>query len=72
MVGYLPGTTGEYVVVGAHYDHLGLGDESSLAPDKIGEVHHGADDNASGTAGMLEIARRLRRRTTASTAGGCW
>ncbi len=59
VVGYIPGTTDEYVVVGAHYDHLGLGDESSLAPDKIGEVHHGADDNASGTAGMLEIARRF-------------
>jgi hypothetical protein len=59
VVGYLPGTTDEYVVVGAHYDHLGLGDESSLAPDKIGEAHHGADDNASGTAGMLEIARRF-------------
>ena len=59
VVGYLPGATDEYVVVGAHYDHLGLGDESSLAPDSIGEVHHGADDNASGTAGMLEIARRF-------------
>jgi hypothetical protein len=59
VVGYIPGTTDEYVVVGAHYDHLGLGDESSLAPDKIGEVHHGADDNASGTAGLLEIARRF-------------
>ena len=59
VIGYLPGTTEEYVVVGAHYDHLGLGDESSLAPDKIGQVHHGADDNASGTAGMLEIARRF-------------
>jgi Zn-dependent M28 family amino/carboxypeptidase len=47
----------EYVVVGAHYDHLGLGDESSLAPSQIGQVHHGADDNASGTAGVMELAR---------------
>ncbi|MBI1358596.1 MAG: M28 family peptidase [Acidobacteria bacterium] len=59
VAAYLPGKTDEYVVLGAHYDHLGLGDESSLAPDKIGEVHHGADDNASGTAGVLELARRF-------------
>jgi membrane-associated protease RseP (regulator of RpoE activity) len=47
----------EWVIVGAHYDHLGLGDRSSLAPSQIGEIHHGADDNASGTAGILELAR---------------
>jgi hypothetical protein len=46
----------EYIVIGAHYDHLGHGGESSLAPNSS-EVHHGADDNASGTAGMLELAR---------------
>lgn len=45
------------VVIGAHYDHLGLGGEGSLAPDKTGEVHNGADDNASGTAAVLEMAR---------------
>ncbi len=59
VVAYLPGETDEYVVIGAHYDHLGLGDENSLAPDKIGQVHHGADDNASGTAGLIELARRF-------------
>jgi Peptidase family M28/PDZ domain/PA domain len=47
----------EWVVVGAHYDHLGLGDQYSLAPSQIGQIHHGADDNASGTAGVLELAR---------------
>ena len=47
----------EWVIVGAHYDHLGLGEHSSLAPSLIGQIHHGADDNASGTAGVLEIAR---------------
>jgi hypothetical protein len=47
----------EWVVVGAHYDHLGLGDSNSLSPSQIGQVHHGADDNASGTAGVLELAR---------------
>jgi Peptidase family M28/PDZ domain/PA domain len=47
----------EWVIVGAHYDHLGLGDRNSLAPSQIGQIHHGADDNASGTAGVLELAR---------------
>ncbi|HSS21995.1 MAG TPA: M20/M25/M40 family metallo-hydrolase [Pyrinomonadaceae bacterium] len=46
----------EVIVIGAHYDHLGHGGEGSLAP-REGEIHHGADDNASGTAGMLELAR---------------
>ena len=47
------------VIIGAHYDHLGLGGEGSLAPEKTGEVHNGADDNASGTAAVLEMARVL-------------
>jgi len=48
----------EHIVIGAHYDHLGRGGEGSgsLAPSS-GEIHHGADDNASGTAGLLELAR---------------
>ena len=50
----LPGT----IVVGAHYDHLGLGGRYSLAPDRH-EAHGGADDNASGTAAVLEVARAL-------------
>ena len=48
----------EYVIVGAHYDHLGFGGEGSLAPDSR-DVHNGADDNASGTAAVIEIARAL-------------
>ncbi|HYW47084.1 MAG TPA: M28 family peptidase [Bryobacteraceae bacterium] len=57
VAGYLPGATGEYVVIGAHYDHLGLGGQYSLAPSMTGTVHPGADDNASGTAGVIELAR---------------
>src|SRR5256714_832709 len=60
VVGILPGTDpklkNEAIVIGAHYDHLGRGGEGSLAP-REGEIHHGADDNASGTAGMVELAR---------------
>jgi Zn-dependent M28 family amino/carboxypeptidase len=59
VVGILPGSDpklkNEAIVIGAHYDHLGLGGEGSLAP-REGDIHHGADDNASGTAGMLELA----------------
>lgn len=59
VVGYWPGETDEFVVIGAHYDHLGLGDDSSLAPDAVGEIHHGADDNASGTAGVIALAKAV-------------
>jgi Peptidase family M28/PDZ domain/PA domain len=58
---YLPGQTNEYVVIGAHYDHLGLGEQFSLAPSLAGTVHPGADDNASGTAGVIELARWFSR-----------
>ena len=57
VVGYLPGETDEYVILGAHYDHLGLGEQYSLAPSQAGTIHPGADDNASGTAGVIELAR---------------
>jgi hypothetical protein len=57
VLAYLPGKTAEYVIIGAHYDHLGRGDSNSLAPSQIGKIHPGADDNASGTAGVLELAR---------------
>ena len=56
VAGYLPGQTDEYVIIGAHYDHLGLGGQFSMAPSLTGTVHPGADDNASGTAGVLELA----------------
>ena len=61
VVGILPGTDPrlreEAVVIGAHYDHLGRGGEGSLAPDAPGVVHPGADDNASGVAAVLGLAR---------------
>ncbi len=49
----------ETVVVGAHYDHLGFGGPGSLASIKKPAIHHGADDNGSGTAALMELARRF-------------
>lgn len=63
VIAVLPGASptlrGEVVVIGAHYDHLGLGGFGALDPDSTGRVHNGADDNASGTAALLEIGRLL-------------
>src|ERR1039458_5757827 len=57
VLAYLPGKTSEYLIIGAHYDHLGRGDSNSLAPSQIGQIHPGADDNASGRGGVLQLAR---------------
>jgi len=65
VVGVFPGTgafRNQTVFVGAHYDHLGLGGFGSLDPDSVHVVHNGADDNASGTAAMIEVARQLVQR----------
>ncbi len=58
VVAKLPAKGAPAMIIGAHYDHLGLGGVNSLAPDRT-EPHPGADDNASGVAVMLEIARKL-------------
>jgi len=61
VVGVLPGSdpqlASEYVIIGAHYDHLGFGGPESLAANPEGQIHHGADDNASGTSALIELAR---------------
>src|SRR5207244_1574142 len=60
IVGLLEGSDpvlrSEVVVIGAHMDHLGMGGPGSLAEDRHPAVHHGADDNASGTAGVMALA----------------
>lgn len=67
VIGFLEGNDpafkNEVVVVGAHYDHLGFGGEGSgsLRPDTVA-IHHGADDNASGTSGLLELAQAFSSR----------
>lgn len=64
VIGILEGTDAilknEIIVVGAHYDHLGKGGAGSLAVNSA-EVHHGADDNASGVAAVLELARQFAK-----------
>jgi aminopeptidase YwaD len=62
VLAYLPGKTDQYIIIGAHYDHLGYGEVDSLDPSQTGKIHPGADDNASGTAGVLELARLLAPR----------
>lgn len=80
VVGVLEGSDprlrDEVIVIGAHYDHLGRGGEGSLAT-REGDIHHGADDNASGTAGLIELARlfsqeraRMRRSVVFVAFGG--
>jgi hypothetical protein len=62
IIGTLPGTgplAYETVVIGAHYDHLGYGGPGSLARLRKPAIHHGADDNGSGTTTLMELARRL-------------
>jgi len=54
-----PQLKNEYVIVGAHYDHLGMGEFGSTSVDKKPAIHNGADDNASGVAVMLETAARM-------------
>jgi hypothetical protein len=60
VVGYIDNKAAGTIVIGAHFDHLGHGeDHNSMAPnDKT--IHHGADDNASGTAALLELAKQLK------------
>ncbi|HEU4524790.1 MAG TPA: M28 family peptidase [Gemmatimonadales bacterium] len=71
VIGLLPGhdpnLRNEAVIVGAHYDHLGLGGFGSLDPDSTGKVHNGADDNASGAAMLIQIAARLAQAPPART-----
>jgi hypothetical protein len=71
VIGVLPGRDpklrNEIVIVGAHYDHLGLGKFGSLDPDSTGAIHNGADDNASGIAALFRIADTLAAMPPART-----
>jgi len=60
VVGYLNNNAENTVVIGAHYDHLGMGGEGSLFRGEKPEIHNGADDNASGVAVMLNLIKNLK------------
>ncbi|GAB5465214.1 MAG: hypothetical protein Kapaf2KO_06500 [Candidatus Kapaibacteriales bacterium] len=63
IIGMVKGTDNadEVLVVGAHYDHLGLSTVASRDSKNLGEIHNGADDNASGVAAMLDIANQIAK-----------
>src|SRR6185436_14406938 len=70
VVGMLAGRSGKFIVVGAHYDHLGFGEAGAM--QRAGEehaIHNGADDNASGVACVLELAAALARERKALNHG---
>ena len=81
IVSVLPGRDpvlkNRYIVVGAHYDHVGLGTKTT-SRGGLGQIHNGADDNASGTAAVLELAEALSttdtldRRRSILFIWGCW
>jgi aminopeptidase YwaD len=62
VVGYLPGRTDTVQIVGAHYDHIGYGGPASRYRGPERRIHNGADDNASGVAALLELARYFSSR----------
>lgn len=59
VIGYIDNGAAHTIIIGAHYDHLGHGEDEGLNPQK-GEIYNGADDNASGTAAVLELAKFIK------------
>jgi len=62
VVGYLNFNASSTVIIGAHFDHLGSGEDGNSL-DGQGQIHNGADDNASGTAALIELSRMLQTTT---------
>ena len=61
VIGYINNDAPTTIVIGAHYDHLGYGeDHNSLFTGSIPEIHNGADDNASGTGALIELSKMLK------------
>ena len=67
VIGFIDNKASTTVVIGAHYDHLGMGGEGSLYREEKPAVHNGADDNASGVAVMLNLASKLMDATAENT-----
>ncbi|MBS7787765.1 M20/M25/M40 family metallo-hydrolase [Flavobacterium sp. CYK-55] len=69
VVAYLDNKAAKTIVIGAHYDHLGLNEHgNSTKMNSKGEIHNGADDNASGVSGVIELARMLSQNKTTEKA----
>ena len=64
VVAYIDNKAENTIIIGAHYDHLGFGSEGSLYRGEGAEIHNGADDNASGVAVMMNLAKRLKGKNT--------
>jgi len=65
VIAYLDNKASKTIVIGAHYDHLGLNEHhNSTKANSEGEIHNGADDNASGVSGVLELARMYSKNKT--------
>ncbi|MEZ4853338.1 M20/M25/M40 family metallo-hydrolase [Flavobacterium sp.] len=65
VIGYIDNNADKTIVIGAHYDHIGRNEHhNSTKPNSYGEIHNGADDNASGVAGVLELARMFSQNKT--------
>ena len=60
IIGYIDNQAKKTIIIGAHYDHLGYGNENSLHRGEKNLIHNGADDNASGVAMMIDLASKLR------------
>ena len=60
IIGYIDNQAKNTILIGAHYDHLGYGNENSLHRGEKNLIHNGADDNASGVAMMIDLASKLR------------
>lgn len=61
IIGFLDNGARKTIVIGAHYDHLGFGELGTRDTLNIGKIHNGADDNASGVAGLLELAKHYSK-----------
>ncbi|MBX2922012.1 MAG: M28 family peptidase [Chitinophagaceae bacterium] len=62
VVGYIDNQAAGTVIIGAHYDHLGYGEDgNSMLRNASGQIHNGADDNASGAAALIEVGRMLKK-----------
>ncbi len=64
VIGFMDNNAETTIVIGAHYDHLGMGGEGSLYRGETKAIHNGADDNASGVAVMLNLVKELQNKNT--------